>query len=579
MGRIVGIDLGTTNSLCAVFEDGSPRLLPNALGEVLTPSVVGVLEDGSVVVGKVAQELGVGAPERVAASFKRWMGTDRELVLAGRGFSPQELSSLVLRALKRDAETALGEEVSEAVITVPAYFNEHQRAATRMAGELAGFRVRRILNEPTAAALAYGLLEGGGNRSLLVFDLGGGTFDVTVMEVFEGTFEIRATAGESQLGGEDFTALVVAWVLEQAGLHYERVEVAEPLRLARLRLLAESAKRRLGIEPEIEIALPRVDGTLDESCPRHRLLASELPRRAERLLERLRLPLARALRDARLAASGIDEVLLAGGATRMPWVQELVREHFGREPRCTLDPDLVVARGAAIQAALIASDAAVEDLVLTDVCPFTLGVEVLKQFGSVQRAGYYLPVIHRNTTIPVAKEEFVSTVEPNQRQVTVRVFQGESRRVEENLLLGTLEVRGIPPGPSGQSIAIRFSYDINGLLEVEARIERTGQKFSALFTQNVKNLSKDELARAAAKLQRLKFFPREDERNQHLLRFAERVVGQVGTFQRTALDEAIDAYETALHDTDRAHFEAARSHLLQVLAHFDHPFPGTMRDS
>jgi len=572
--RVVGIDLGTTNSLCAVFENTGPRLLPNSSNRFLTPSVVGMLDDGSIVVGDAACELRIIDPTRTVACFKRRMGTEQSVEIGDHIFSPQELSALVLRSLKADAEQALGCEITQAVITVPAYFNELQRQATRIAGQLAGFEVRRILNEPSAAALTYGLIDKEADKKLLVFDLGGGTFDVTLMEVFEGTLEIVAAAGESHLGGEDFTDKLIAWALKQQGLLLESTEAREPHRVARLRQLAEQAKRNLGISHEVTLRLPRSDGTVDESCPGIPLTRATYAQVVQPLIERLMRPMARALRDGRTSISEVDDVVLAGGATREPLVQALVRNYFKREPLRSIDPDHVVALGAAIQSALLEEHEAVEDVVVTDVCPFTLGIEITKQFGSQMRDGYFMPIIHRNTTIPVSREEFVGTLFPNQRAIDLRVFQGDARRVEDNLLLGNLEVSDIPPGPAGQKVAVRFTYDVNGLLEVEAVVEETGRKSSVLFKHHIKNLSDKEIEKAAKNLQRLKFYPRENVENQRLLLFAERVLGQVSPYERSSLEEALDGYERAFRDTDPVLFEAAQAQLLQTLSALKHPYDG-----
>lgn len=569
---ILGIDLGTTHSLCAVFRAGKAELIPNAFGHLLTPSVVGVLEDGQVIVGRAALELGVTQPELVTRAFKRVMGSEAAIELGSRTLSPPELSSLVLRSLKADAEQHLGCEVREAVITVPAYFNDHQRQATKVAGELAGLAVRRILNEPTAAALAYGYQEPEAEKRLLVFDLGGGTFDVTLMSVFEGALEITSTAGEGQLGGEDFTARLTSWALRQQGLNLELVELTEPLRAARLLVEAEKVKRRLSEEPTVTLRIPEADGRFSDDPPTIEVERGAFAEAAKSLLTRLEGPLARALRDGDCEPSDVDEVILVGGATRMPLVIDFVRETLGKEPRIELDPDQVVAMGAAIQAALIEDDAAVEDLVLTDVCPFTLGVAITKQIGNQYRPGYYLPILHRNTTIPVSREESVATVTPNQQEVVVRVYQGESRRVEDNLLLGELKVEGIPPGPPGQQVLLRFTYDLNGILEVEALLPATGQVFQTVITKHVRGLTPDDIERSVAAMQELKFYPRDQLANRELLHFASRIVGEVATFHREALEEAVDFYEHSLHAGQPELFERARQELLLALTGLGFPY-------
>lgn len=572
MPALIGIDLGTTHSLCATFRDGQPVLIPNAQGEFLTPSIVGVLDSGQVVVGAAARELRVTRPETCASTFKRWMGTDQAIDLAGKPYSAAELSSLVLRALKADAEAFLGEEVTEAVITVPAYFNDLQRKMTQAAGELAGFDVRRIVNEPTAAALTYGFHDRDSERRLLVFDLGGGTFDVTVLEIFDGTLEILSTSGESHLGGEDFTDRLARWVIEREGLAFETTEFREPRRVARLRQECERAKRRLGDAESAEIRWPEVDGTFADDARRYSISRGAFRELVDVLLRRLDRPVERALRDADLTSDAIDDIVFVGGATRMPIVRERVAERFGREPLVRHDPDQVVALGAAVQAALIADDRAVDDMVMTDVCPYTLGIGITKIFGNQERDGYYLPIIDRSTTIPVSREEIVSTLRANQRVILVKVYQGEDRRVEQNLLLGELEVTGIPSGPAGQEVHVRFTYDLNGILEVEAFVPKTGKKFQTVIAHRTKGLSRSEIARAVKKMQKLKFYPRDDLRNRELVLFCERVVGEVSPYERQPLEEAIDTFEQSMASGSPEYFETARQQLLIQLSRLGHPY-------
>ena len=452
MPTILGIDLGTTHSLCAVFRNGEATLIPNVHGDYLTPSVVGVLPDGQVLVGAAARELSITQPDRTVSWVKRWMGTNRTFTIDGREFTPQELSSLVLQSLCADAEATLQEKVTEAVITVPAYFNEHQREATRLAGTLAGLNVRRILNEPTAAALTYGLINKDGDRRLLIYDMGGGTLDVTILEVFEGILETTASAGESRLGGEDFTDRLVAHLLQQNGEAMELAELKTPHKVMRLRYLCEIAKRKLSTDDASSVQIPDAEGKVEESSPLAPVDAEMFQQISKDLVDRAMGPIERAMADAEISRPDIDEVILVGGATRMPLIQAAVSEKVGKQPLCNLNPDTVVALGAAIQAALIAEDAAMDDVVMTDVCPFTLGIEIVKEFGGQIRKGYYLPLIHRNTTIPVTAEQFVSTVYDNQTEILVRVFQGEARKVENNLLLGSLRVSEFPVALKGNRL-------------------------------------------------------------------------------------------------------------------------------
>lgn len=563
---IVGIDLGTTNSLCAIFENGNPRLIPNAHGGFLTPSIVGILEDGQVVVGAPAREYRITNPERCSYAFKRLIGTDRKVSLGDQSFTSPELSSLILRSLKEDAEADLGQVVTQAVITVPAYFNDAQRKATKKAGEMAGLRVKRIINEPTAAALTYGFHERDADKKIIVIDLGGGTFDVTLMEIFEGTLEIISTAGESFLGGEDFTDRLMATVLKTLGLQLEQAEMTSPLLISRLRQECETAKRAFLNESEVAVRIPNEQGEVDEKNKKVKVTRDAYAKVSQRLMDRLKAPIAKSLRDGDCDPSEVDDVILVGGATRMPILQDFIRDYFGRDPLCKFNPDEVVALGSAIQAALILDDAAVDDMVMTDVCPFTLGVEVVKQFGNRMADGYYTPVIHRNTTIPVSREESFSTVMSNQSEVSISVYQGESRRVKDNFKLGELKVTGIPPGPAGSEVCVRFTYDMSGILEVEAFVPSSGKKFRTVFTQHAQDLTESEVEEALERMQSMKFYPRDQVENQRLVLLVERVIGEVNPMHRTEVEQALDMFEQAMASGDRNFFETAKQGLLMMLS-------------
>jgi molecular chaperone HscC len=561
----IGIDLGTTNSLASIFRDGKPALIPNAHGGVLTPSVVGVLSSGEVVVGQTAKELRVTDPESCAWCFKRYMGQDRKFRLGKKEFTPHEMSSLVLRSLRIDASKALGVEVNDAVITVPAYFNDHARQATRLAGEMAGLNVRRMINEPTAAALVYGFHDRDDEKNIVVIDLGGGTFDVTVMEVFEGTLEIRASAGESLLGGEDFTDRIVSEVLTAENARLELAELNDPMRVARLRSECEVAKRKLATEEEAHIRVPDADGRFGEKPKRFRIDRKVFGRLCDPLLQRVAAPIARALRDAEIKPQEIDEIILVGGATRMNLLREFIKDYFGKPATMRHNPDEVVALGASIQAALIDQDAAVDDIVMTDVCPFTMGVEVVRELGGQIRDGYFSPVLHRNSTVPISKEEMFSTVAANQPAVTVKVYQGDARKVADNVFLGELEVSPLPPGPAGSPFFIRFTYDISGVLEVEAYAPG-GKKFHTVLTNHLKELSPKAVQAAKQRIGEMKFYPREDLANQQLARYAERMLGELHPTQREQLDGTLDAFEAAMNRAEREEFAAARELLLMCLS-------------
>jgi molecular chaperone HscC len=569
MDPIIGIDLGTTNSVAAWLADDGPRLIPNALGQPLTPSVVGVDPDGHLLVGAPAKELRVTHPERTASLFKRQMGGDWKAELAGRTYSPEELSSLVLAALKADAEAALDRPVHRAVVTVPAYFNDRQRKATIAAGKIAGLDVERILNEPTAAALAYGFHESRTEKLLLILDLGGGTFDVSIVEVFDGTIEVRASAGESFLGGEDFTRNLAARLLETQGLTYERAEMQSPRMVARLIQQCEIAKCRLARHDTAEVRMPDRDGNLSESTPPMNVAREQFETWTAPTLARIELPIRRVLGDAKIAREQISEIILVGGATRMPAVVRRVAELLGKEPQQRFNPDEVVALGAAVQAGLFARSAVVDDLVVTDVAPFTLGVEIAKQLGPDRRTGYFLPIIERNTTIPVSRVDRVGTLEPNQTVIKVRIFQGEGRRVEDNLLLGEFELTGIPRGPAGQEVDIRFTYDLNGILEVEATVVATNKKVAHVITRHAHGMTAEQVKAAVRDLAKLKRHPREETDNRFLLRRAERVFQELAHEDRQFLMQLLDGFETALGMQDPSAIEVNREALREFLDRFD----------
>lgn len=513
---IIGIDLGTTNSLVSVFQDGKPVLIPNALGEFLTPSVVSMDASGTVLVGRAARERLVTHPEDSVAQFKRYMGSRKTFTLRGKPFLPEELSALVLRSLKEDAEAFLRGPVEEAVISVPAYFNDAQRKATKAAGQLAGLKVERLINEPTAAAIAYGLPRVTEEFSFLVFDLGGGTFDVSILELFDGTMEVHAASGDNYLGGDDFDqALSDAFLAE----HKLKADKLDGRTLARLKRNAERMKLRLSEEKtatmEMEIGKKSLSWTLDRDG---------FESLVKPLLQRVRTPVEKALRDSRLKASDLDSVILVGGSTRIPFIRTLVARLFGRIPATHLNPDEVVALGAGIHAAMKARDQDLREIVMTDVCPYTLGMSVAREIApGIFQEGHFLPVIERNTTVPVSRSHMVSPVRDGQDALDVEIYQGESRLVGNNVRLGRLKVplpkeeKGKPP------VDMRFTYDINGLLEVEATILQTGEKFKVVIEENPGILTKPEIEERFRALSELKIHPREQVENRTLLAKMERM--------------------------------------------------------
>ncbi len=569
MDPIIGIDLGTTNSAVAHLGASGPEIIPNALGGRLTPSVVGVDDSGTVLVGAAAKEWQVLRPDRCAALFKRHMGTDRKYDLGKKSLTPEELSGFVLRSLKDDAEAFFHCPVTRAVITCPAYFNDRQRKATLAAGRIAGLTVERILNEPTAAAIAYGFHEARTDRTLLIFDLGGGTFDVSVVEIFDGTLEVRASAGETSLGGEDFTRTLAARVLEGLGQSFERAEAVTPLLVSRLVQQCELAKRRLSKDDTAAVRVPDAAGEYGANAREVTVTRQQLETWVNPTLARCELPIRRTLADAKLTRDKIDEVILVGGATRMPVVVRLVADRFGKPPQGRLNPDEVVALGAAVQAGLVARAGAVEDLVVTDVAPFTLGVEVAKPFGQGFHDGYFDPVIDRNTTIPASRVKRYSTLHPNQTLITLKVYQGESRKVGENLLLGEFDVKGIPPGPSGQGVDVRFTYDLNGVLEVEATVVATKRTVTHVITRNAKGLTEEQVRAAVRAMEKLKAHPREEAENRFLIARAERVFKELSSDLRRALGELMDGFEAALESQEPVAIESNREVLRQFLSAHD----------
>lgn len=566
---IIGIDLGTTNSVAAYLTPEGPRLIPNVLGEVLTPSVVGIDPGGNVLVGRAAQEYQVLHPDRCASLFKRYMGTDWTFTCGKQTFSPEQLSSLVLGSLRRDAEVHLHQNIDQAVVTVPAYFNDSQRKATIRAGQLAGLRVERIINEPTAAAIAYGLHQSRDEKIAAVFDLGGGTFDVSIVEHFEGAIEVRASSGECFLGGEDFTRALAARVLESRGILYERAELEMPLLTSRMIQQCERAKRQLTAQESVSIRVPDRMGEIKDDAVTVTVTREQFQKWTDHILNRIELPIRRGLGDANLKRSDIGEVILVGGATRMPAVVQRVTDIFQKTPHSNLNPDEVVALGAAVQAGLMSSDESLGDMVVTDVAPFTLGISISKRFGSEVRDGYFLPVIPRNTTIPNSRVERVQTMHANQTEVQVHVFQGESRQVKDNLELGEFKIKGIPRGPAGQEVDVRFTYDLNGVLEVEAVVVETKAKASLVITRHAKGINDDQLQKSLAEMAALKQHPREETANHFLLRRAERVYRELPQHFRLQLADLLDGFEQSLADREPEVIERFREELEIFLSAHD----------
>jgi molecular chaperone HscC len=557
---IVGIDLGTTNSAIAVWRDGRAQLIPNSLGGNLTPSAVSLDEGCQLIVGLAARERQVTHPGQTATTFKRLMGTEHRTVLGrGQAFLPEELSALVLRSLKADAEAYLGEEVREAVITVPAYFNDRQRKATRRAGQLAGLKVERLLNEPTAAALAYGLHELASESQFLVFDLGGGTFDVSVVEIFEGIIEVRASAGDNRLGGEDFNQVLMEdfFAAHREALKQGRDQ--EGLR-QRVRDQAERARRELTSQPAGTMRVVWQEREFE-----HTVSAERFEKLSEPLLARLREPVLRALRDGAVHADKLKEIVLVGGATRMPIVRRAVTRMFGRFPGAGPHPDEAVAIGAAIQAGLKARDSALKEVVMTDICPYTLGVDSgeRRADGSV-RTGLFSPIIERNTVVPASRFKTFYTLMPGQRQVHFNVYQGEAPRVADNIALGAIEIP-VPEQANPVAVEVRFSYDINGLLEVDVKVPESGATRQLLIRGEHSELSAAEIEERRRVLAALKVPPRETEPNRAALARATRCYEAFLGERRALVAQLLRYFEAALDSQDPRRIEAARIEFLKEL--------------
>ena len=557
---IVGIDLGTTNSAIACWKDGEPALIPNAQGDVLTPSAVSFTENGELLVGLAARERQSTDPDRTATVFKRYMGTDRRITLGKKRYRPEELSSLVLASLKADAEAYLGEEVSEAVITVPAYFNDKQRRATRVAGELAGLTVKRLINEPTAAALSFGIHERELEEPFLVFDLGGGTFDVSLVEMFDGIIEVRASAGDNQLGGEDFNEVLVALMRKSFDLGEDPDQPDEALSKL-LREAAERARRALTNANEVEM---RVVWNGAEHT--RALREADFAEAAEPLIQRLRDPVLRSLRDSSLRASELAEIVLVGGSTRMPLVRKTVTKMFGRFPNATIDPDHAIALGAAVRAGFLERQADLSEVRLTDVCPFSLGVGVAEyDHRGGMRDGIFSPIIERNTVIPASRVETYSTMQDNQEKIRLEIYQGEARDVVDNVRIGQLEV----PVPKGRAhevaVDVRFTYDTSGLLEVDANVPGTDIARQALIYDKSDDELTTNLESRRKQLAKLKVPPRDQAANAAALARAKRCYeGQLGPM-RDQVSQIIGAFETVLASQEERQIDEARERLIEQL--------------
>lgn len=554
---IVGIDLGTTHSLIGAYTEQGSKLFPNALGDLLTPSVVSVDGD-TVLVGQAARDRLISHPERTVASFKRWMGSSRETRLGDRSFRPEELSALVLRSLLADAEAALGEKITEAVISVPAYFSDAQRKATRSSGELAGVRVERLINEPTAAALAYGLQNREQESRFLVFDLGGGTFDVSILESFDSVFEVHASAGDNFLGGEDFLDALVEAFLQDHSLRKHAISASE---YGQLRRRLEVLKRELGGSAAAPLQITIGDNSYAWNVDEERFA-----RLCEPLVQRMRAPIERAMRDAKLQPAQLDEIVLVGGASRMPLVARLVSRMFGRLPLRHVNPDQAIALGASVAAGLKSRNAKLDEIILTDVCPYTLGTQIGRRDPNGQvHDGYFHPIILRNSTVPISREDVFYPMHEQQQQLTIDIFQGENPLVANNIKLGEITLDLDKRRSHDENgVTVRFTYDINGLLQVEVTEHATQRRHELLLEQNPGLLTPEEIRARLAALAELKVHPRNQQENIAVLARAERLYEEF-LHERSQLQDWIMQFRAILDTQDVARIAHHRVQLVEAL--------------
>ncbi|EFC90215.1 chaperone protein DnaK [Dethiosulfovibrio peptidovorans DSM 11002] len=569
MAKVVGIDLGTTNSCIAVKEGDNVTIIPNSEGARTTPSVVAFTKEGERLVGQLAKRQAIVNSDNTVMSIKRHMGTDYVVSAGGKKYTPQEISAMILQKMKRDAEEYLGEEVKQAVITVPAYFTDAQRQATKDAGAIAGLEVLRIINEPTAASLAYGMNKQG-EAKLLVFDLGGGTFDVSVLDVGDGVFEVLATHGDNQLGGDDWDMAVVDWMVAEFKKS-EGIDLSsDKMALQRLREAAEKAKIELSSMPETSISLPFI--TANETGPKHMELSLSRAKFEEitsDLLARVVGPVKRALEDSDLDASSIDKVLLVGGSTRMPMVQRKIKELLDKDPTKGINPDECVAAGAAIQGSIMSGDSD-KNIVLVDVTPLSLGIETL--------GGVCTRIIERNTAIPVTKSQIFTTAADGQTQVEIKVLQGERSMAADNVVLGTFVLDGIPPAPRGvPQVEVSFNIDVNGILNVKATDKGTGKEQH--ITIQSSNLSKDEIdrmkkeaeANESADAKKKAYIEAKNEADALVYR-TEKLISDLGdkiTAEETgSIQSKIDDVKKSLEGEDPSAIESACSALNEEVQKF-----------
>ncbi len=559
MSKIIGIDLGTTNSLVTVWENGKCQLIPNGFGEYLTPSVISVDDEGTVYVGKVAKERLQSHPDMTAAVFKRYMGTDKTYHLGEKSFLPEELSALVLMKLKDDAEKYLGEPVEEAVISVPAYFNDMSRNATKRAGRLAGLKVERIINEPSAAALACQHMQNETDATMLVFDFGGGTLDVSLVECFDNVIEILAVSGDNRLGGQDFDEELAEHFLKKIGM--QRSLVSEDAYMA-VRAAAEKCKRQLTDEKSAVMEV-----NCQELTEKLTVTRKELVEITAGIFERMEKPVRQVLADTQMRAEDVDHIILVGGSCKMKIVQQYLGYLFGRTDLVVLNPDHMIALGVGTYAGIKERQQDIRDMILTDICPFSLGVAVANENNPDKKLMSF--IIQRNSPLPISRVEEYFTVQDNQTNIKVKVYQGESRYVDENLEIGSMEMQ-IPPRPRGTvQVLIRFTYDLNGVLEVNAEIPLTGEKRSLLIVNKELNLTEEEINEKIRNLENIKMNPQDAEENQFVIALGTRLYMQCNGSLRDAIGERMRYFEHVLKSQEPYRIQRARKHMLVFFTYIE----------
>ena len=558
----IGIDLGTTNSLAAIWRNQKVEIIPNAISELMTPSAISLSNEGEIIIGQAAKDRLTTHPSHSAACFKRLMGTNSQVALGKKSFLPEELSSLILKQLKEDAEIYLGEVVEEAIISVPAYFNDNQRNATIIAAQLVGLKVDRLINEPTAAALAYGVNNHSDEQTYIIIDLGGGTFDVSILEKFDNIMEVHASAGDSFLGGEDFTEKLLKAFCKEKSLDYETLSLKDK---AHLNYKFDRLKHQLSSEKKVD-----VNFQINNNDYAYTLTSEKFNEHVKPLLQKLLAPIEKSIRDANINIPEIDDIFLVGGATRMPIIRQFIARLFGRFPSCKINPDDAVVMGAAIQAALKQRHEDFDDVVLTDVCPFSMGIETATQLeNSSISSGLYSIILERNMVIPISRTQRFFTIVDYQNKIDVKIYQGEQRLVNNNIQLGNISV-SVPKRKQGkESIDVRFTYDINGLLEVIVTVTSTKEKKQLVLNNSQNRLTDKDIEKALKKLENIKIHPREKSANQALLSRAERLYQQSLGHDREQIGLLLLQFENILDTQDEKEIKKVAADFKQKLNTLD----------